>query len=107
MKRLAIETLAANLDALIRTAPKEKIILTRNGQPFAFVSDASNLDWEDVGYITDPAFWKMIAERRGEKTIPLEQVKAELEQQEKTERKRFNRRRVTKKARAKHSRSAA
>ena len=104
MKRMAIEDLAKKVDTLVKVAPKEKILLTLNGQPFAFVSDATNYDWEDIGYMTDPEFWKMIAERRKEKGgIPLEQVQAELREQEKAER----RARAAKKARAKRSRSAA
>jgi hypothetical protein len=87
MKRMAIEELAEKLDTLIKVSPHEKILLTRNGQPFAFVSDATNYDWEDIGYMTDPAFWKEISERRKEKGgIPWEQVKAELEKREKAER---------------------
>src|SRR4051812_8426156 len=81
MKRMAIEELAGKLDALIKTAPREKILLTLKGQPFALVSDATQYDWEDIGYMTDPAFWKMIAERRKEKGgMTLEQVRAKLDE---------------------------
>ena len=82
MKRMAIEDLGSEIARLFKTAPKEKILLTRNGQPFAFVSDASAYDWEDIGYMNDPEFWKMIRERRNEKGgVPLEQVKTELAQE--------------------------
>jgi hypothetical protein len=83
MKQLPIEKLAENVNALVKTAPREKILLTRNGKPFAFVSDASKYDWEDIGYMADPEFWKMIQERRKEPTIPFEQVKAEFLAKEK------------------------
>jgi hypothetical protein len=86
MKRMAIEQLADNIESLIKTAPRERILLTRNGQPFAFISDASNYDWEDIGYMNDPEFWKMIRERRKEKGgIPLEQIEAELAEKERAE----------------------
>jgi hypothetical protein len=104
MKRIAIEELASQIDALIKTAPKEKILLTRNGEPFAFVSDASRYDWEDIDYLTDPAFWKMIESRRKEKGgISLESVKAELVQREKA----GKGPRPVKKPRSKRDRSAA
>ena len=86
MKRMAIEELADKVEVLMKVAPKEKVLLTRAGQPFAFVSDASKYDWEDIGYMTDPEFWKMIRERRKERGgIPLEVIEAELEQRELTE----------------------
>ena len=108
MKRMAIEDLSNKVETLVRVTPKETILLTRNGEPFAFVSDASNYDWEDIGYIADPEFWKMIRERRREKGgIPFEQVKAELEQREKAERRAAARMRAAKKHRAKRDRSAA
>jgi hypothetical protein len=103
MKKMAIEELANKIDVLIKGVPQEKILLTRNGQPFAFVSDASNYDWEDIGSMSDPAFWKMIAERRKERGgIPFEQVEAELIQREKP-----TKRVRSKKARNKRDRSAA
>jgi hypothetical protein len=83
MKQLSIEKLAENIDALVKLAPREWVLLTRKGRPFAFISDASRYDWEDIGYISDPAFWKMISERRkGRGGIPLEQLKAELVKKE-------------------------
>jgi hypothetical protein len=106
MKKMAIENIAKNLEALIRLTPKEQVLLTRNGEPFAFVSDATKYDWEEIGYMSDPEFWEMIAERRREKTVPFEQVLAELAQKEKSE-KSMSRRRVTGKHRAKNGRSAA
>ena len=108
MKRIAIEELATKVDTLIKTAPRGKILLTLKGQPFAFVSDASIYDWEDIGYISDPAFWKMIAERRKEKGgVTLEQVRAKLEEDEKAEKRASERGRDLKKNRSKRNRSAA
>jgi len=105
MKRIAIEELAGKIDSLIKVLGKEKVLLTRNDQPFAFVSDASNYDWEDIGYMSDPAFWKMIAERRKEKGgIPLEQVKAEIAQRDNGK---LRGAKPTRKPRSKRTRSAA
>ena len=103
MKTVAIENLVKNVESLVKTAPKEVILLTKNGQPFAFMSDASQYDWEDIGYISDPAFWKMIAQRRKEKTIPFEQIKAELTQKERN----LARRKGAAKHRVRNGRNAA
>jgi hypothetical protein len=108
MKQIAIEELVSKLDALIKTAPQEKVLLTLKGQPFAFVSDASKYDWEDIGYIADPAFWKMIAERRKEKGgVTLEPVRAKLEQDERAGKRAPGRATDGKKTRTRRSRSAA
>lgn len=105
MKQISIEKLASNVETLVKLAPRQRILLTRNGRPFAFVSDASNYDWEDIGYMNDPGFWKMIAERRKEKGgILLEQLKTELTQREKGEQSSGSRRKAQRK---RHKRSAA
>jgi prevent-host-death family protein len=79
MKRIAVEELANKLDVLIKVAQKESILLTRHGKPFAFVSDASDFDWEDIEYITDPDFRRMIRVRRRQRGgVSLEQMEMKL-----------------------------
>ena len=59
------------------------VLLTRGGKPIAYILPTELYDEEDIGYMTDPEFWKMIAERRQEtEGIPLEVVEAELERAE-------------------------
>lgn len=58
------------------------IRLTRRGKLVAYVLLASHYDEEDLGYMTDPSFWKMIEQRKKEPTIPWEQVKARLLERE-------------------------
>ena len=78
MKTIKIESLANEVEDLVRATGKERVLLTRQGKPFAMVSDASNLDAEDLAYINDPGFWEMIAKRRREPTVPFEEVQARL-----------------------------
>ena len=42
-------------------------------------SDEQEIDDEDRAYINDPAFWKMIEERRREPGIPWEEAKKQLD----------------------------
>jgi len=80
---MTVEDLPRHLDELVAKPPKERVLLTKNGKPFAFVSDASIYDEEDIGYMTDPKFWEMIRARRRQKGgVPLEQVMARIEQEE-------------------------
>ena len=80
MKRIRIEGLADHVDELVAAAPAERVLLTKNGKPFAIVSDATAYDEEDIGYMTDPKFWEMIAKRRQQRGgIPLEAIEKRLE----------------------------
>jgi hypothetical protein len=86
MRTIAIETLASSIADLTTAIGKELVVLTRDGKPFAFVRDASDYDWEDVGYMTDPEFWKMVRERRAEPaTVTLEEVEAMVTRREAAE----------------------
>ncbi len=60
--------------------------LTRSGKPVAYVLFAADYDDEDIGYMTDPDFWKMIQERRqSNEGVPMDQVIKELEVRERNE----------------------
>jgi len=84
MKTIPVESLSSRVRDLITAAPKGRVLLTRHGKPFAIVTDASNLDAEDIGYITDPEFWKSINEsRRQTGRIPLEDVERRIRAEEK------------------------
>lgn len=86
MKRVAIEDLASSVSDLVSAMETETVVLTRSGKPFAFVSDASQYDWEDIRYMTDAKFWKTIEERRAEPaTVTLEEVEARVAQREAAE----------------------
>jgi hypothetical protein len=63
------------------------ILLTRGGKPVAYVLPTPLYDEEDIGYMTDPAFWKLIRQRREQSgpSIPLEQIEAELAAREAAE----------------------
>jgi hypothetical protein len=84
MKTMPVEVLGSHISDLVAAAPKDRVLLTRLGKPFAIVSSASKLDAEDIGYISDPTFWEMSAERRKTRGgVPLEQVEARIAAEEK------------------------
>jgi hypothetical protein len=62
------------------------ILLTRNGKPIAYVLPTAYYDEEDIGYMTDPEFWKAIQKLRQEDGgVPWEQLKAELDERDRQE----------------------
>ena len=78
MTQATLEQFAKDVTGYLLAAQKERIIVTRNGEPMALVIGMENKDEEDFQYMTSPEFWRMIAEARRMPTVPLEQVKAEL-----------------------------
>ena len=59
------------------------VVLTLAGKPVAYLLPASIYDEEDIGYMLDPEFWKMIAERRAsDEFIPFDDFKSKLERRE-------------------------
>ena len=91
MKTMAIEELPRHVRELENATGGGRVLLTKKGKPFALVTDASNLDAEDIGYMTDESFWQMIAERRKEQGgFTLAQMKARLAAREQRERRPAN-----------------
>jgi prevent-host-death family protein len=63
----------------VDAAQKEHVVVTRHGRPAAIVIGIEGHDWEDVFYETSADFWRLIAERRRGKTVPLEELRKRLE----------------------------
>ncbi len=78
MTQATIEQFAKDVKGYLMAAQKERIIVTRDGEPLALVIGMENKDAEDFHYMTSPEFWKMIEETRRMPTVRWEDVKAEL-----------------------------
>ncbi|MCI0463392.1 MAG: hypothetical protein L0Z62_41170 [Gemmataceae bacterium] len=83
MKRVALEQLPQEIAELIVSAQHERVLITRQGQPYALVVGVENKDEEDLQLEFSPAFWRLIEERRRqEASVSLEEVMAELAAEE-------------------------
>jgi antitoxin (DNA-binding transcriptional repressor) of toxin-antitoxin stability system len=82
----------ATLDACIKNARQERVVITRNGKPVALIVGVEGMDKEQLQLGSSDKFWKLIEKRRKDKTVS----RAELEQRLK---KNGNRGRRQKKAR--------
>src|SRR5437870_3142353 len=69
----------AKLEWCLRAAKKERIVITRDGKPVAMVVGVSGLDMEQIELGTSDKFWKLIRERRKEKTISHAELERRLE----------------------------
>jgi len=65
----------ATLDMCVSEAQRDKVIITQNDKPVAVIIGVAGMDEEQLQLSTSNKFWKLMAERRGQKTIG----RAELE----------------------------
>jgi hypothetical protein len=65
----------ADLEACVRDAQQDRVVLTRAGKPVALLVGVEGLDLEQIELGHSDAFWTLIRERRAQKTIS----RAELE----------------------------
>ena len=80
MKRVALERLPQDVAELIVAAQRERVLITRDGQPYALVVGVENKDEEDLQLEFSPDFWRMIEERRRSMaSVSLKDFMAELE----------------------------
>jgi PHD/YefM family antitoxin component YafN of YafNO toxin-antitoxin module len=78
MKTVAVSKVDSKLDALLGSAQKERVVLTRSGKPSAILIGIESYDAEDLQLASSSDFWRMIEGRRSGATIPLAELKARL-----------------------------
>ena len=74
MKVVGLEQ--ASLDTCVNDAQRERVVITRNGKPVALIIGVEGMDKEQLELGSSDKFWRLIAERRTQKTLS----RAELEQ---------------------------
>jgi len=74
MKKISLEE--ANLSTCVQAAQHERVVITRNGKPVALIIGVEGMDEEQLELGGSDKLWKLITERRAQKTIS----RAELEQ---------------------------
>jgi antitoxin (DNA-binding transcriptional repressor) of toxin-antitoxin stability system len=79
MKTINVRDLQKKIRETVETAQKERVVLTRRGDPVALVVGLEGMEWEDVVLQTSGPFWKMIEKRRKQKTVSLREMRARLE----------------------------
>lgn len=59
----------ANIDACVKAAQHERVVLTRNNKPIVLMVGVEGMDKEQLELGASDKFWKLITERREQKTI--------------------------------------
>ena len=82
MKEISVESFARDPETFFHLAQAERLLLTRNGSQLVVLMGVENKDREDWDLEQSSEFWRMIDERRGRPTVPLEELKASILSQE-------------------------
>jgi len=68
----------ATLDVCVDSAQTERLVVTRDGNPIAVIVGVQGLDTDQIQLGTDDTFWKLIRQRRQEKTISRDVLERSL-----------------------------
>ncbi len=79
MKTINLRDLQKNVRKCVVASQKDRVVITRHGQPAALLVGVEGRDGEDVVYQTSGSFWKLIQRRRKEKTVSLREMRARIE----------------------------
>jgi prevent-host-death family protein len=79
LKTINGRDLQKNVRKCVGASQKDRVVITRHGQPAAVLVGVEGRDWEDVLYQTSAGFWKMIQQRRKERTISLCEMRERIE----------------------------
>lgn len=79
MKTISVRNLQQKIKECVEAAQKDRVVVTRHGEPAALLIGLEGHDWEQVVLVTSESFWKMIEERRKQKTIPWAEVRRRLD----------------------------
>ena len=86
MKTISVRDLQKNIKGIVDSAQRERVVVTRRGEPAAVLVGVEGKDWESVVLETSPAFWSLIEARRREPTLPAEEVQESVSAGEVTSR---------------------
>lgn len=83
MKFVGVREAQAQLSGLVDESQKERIVLTRHGQPMAVLTGVAGKDLEEVLLAQDPQFRKLIEERRRSQAplVSHEELRAQAERE--------------------------
>ena len=80
MKTVGLEQ--ATLDACVEDAQRDRVVITRAGEPVAMVIGVQGLDEEQLELGSSGKFWQMIRERRREPTVSRVEIERRIDSEE-------------------------
>lgn len=75
MKTISVRDLQKRVRDCVESSQRNRVVVTRHGVPAALIIGVEGSDWETLALQTTPSFWRMIEQRRKDKTVSLEQMR--------------------------------
>jgi hypothetical protein len=75
---ITIDLEEASLDTCIKAAQHERVVITRKGKPIMLLVNIEGLDEEQLELGSSDTFWKLMTERRAQKTMSRSQLEQTL-----------------------------
>ncbi len=83
MKTVTARDLQKKVKECMDISQEDQVVITRHGKPVAVLVGVEGRDWEDLVLPTSPAFWKLIEDRRKQRTISLTELRTRLKKRKK------------------------
>jgi prevent-host-death family protein len=75
MKTINMRTLQTHVRDCVKASQRDRVVVTRHGTPTALIIGVEGVDWDTLAMQTNPSFWRLIAQRRSERTISFETMR--------------------------------
>ena len=75
MKTITVRGLQKHIRDCVNASQRSRVVVTRHGVPAVLMIGVEGSDWETLALQTNPSFWRMIEQRRKDRTIPLDELK--------------------------------
>lgn len=76
---IKIDLKQADLDTCVHDAQRERVVITRDGKPIVLIIGVEGIDEEQLQLGSSDKFWRLIAERRSQKTMSRVQLEQNIE----------------------------
>ncbi len=83
MKTVTARDLQKKVKECMDKSQEDQVVITRHGRPAAVLVGVEGRDWEDLVLQTSPDFWKIIEDRRKQRTVSLTDLKTRLRKRKK------------------------
>jgi prevent-host-death family protein len=78
MKTVPLREAKQSLSGYVARSQRERVLITKHGRPAALVIGVEGRDIEEVLLSQDPEFWKLIEQRRRQRSVPLAEARSML-----------------------------
>ena len=75
MKTISVRELQQHVRDCVKASQKNRVVVTRHGAPTALIIGVEGSDWETLALQTNPSFWRLIEDRRKDKTVSLDEMR--------------------------------